>query len=258
MSTVGSIEENDTTATRSFFVSILEREGAAALTVFKRFAKNNTKLAKLEARKCFLLNCRRNNVLPTHIVNDLKCVHASLEWETPFQRDIDQMITAFKKKLLNVEIKITIWRYNKLNCENNDNCATILSMNAIGSSRFLETQDYQRSRIFRHTTMSLETKLNRLIVAQTTACIGKTSEKWVHNATNVEIPLDVMMMLGLGEKHSLPVSSNKIPIYEILADTEDMLHVIDDTNKKNIVRTEVARTLESAIQKNTSIGKILQ
>lgn len=182
----------------------------------------------------------------------MKCINASLETDTPFQKDIDKMVTAFKKKLLNIEIKITIWRYNGITRENNDICSNILYMSINESSLFLETQEHHRSKVTQRNIVSLGRKLDRLKSAQLTACIGRISENWVHNATDIEIPADVKLMLGLGPGFGLPVSPTNVPVFELLADVEFILRDVEGTNNKDIVRSEVAQILESAIRKQST------
>lgn len=101
--------DSNTTVSGSFFTLMRLRHGQAVLNLLKEYARNVNKLGRLSARKFFLLKCRQNNVYPKHIINNVRCLNQSIETNTPFTNEIENMTKCFKKRILNLEIRIAYW-----------------------------------------------------------------------------------------------------------------------------------------------------
>jgi hypothetical protein len=54
------------------------------------------------------LDCRKKNVKPPHISNNLKWIFAMFETRSPYHRKIEAMAENLTRQALNLKIKITI------------------------------------------------------------------------------------------------------------------------------------------------------
>ena len=97
------------------FYETIDREfGTTVRNQLKDFADCNRKRCNMEARKEFLLNCRRNGVFPAHIQNSFKCVYDLMEERSPYLKKLGKCIAKFKKTILNLEIQQTFYKIKVL------------------------------------------------------------------------------------------------------------------------------------------------
>lgn len=54
------------------------------------------------------------NVYPNHIVNSLESVYSLLVEDSPFRRKTEIMIRKFRRSILDLEIKMKIWKIKTL------------------------------------------------------------------------------------------------------------------------------------------------
>jgi hypothetical protein len=98
----------------SFYDNIRLTYGPKTLIDFKLYNKNTTKLASIRARKDFLIHCRKQLLLPKHIKTSLKSLDVLFTQDHPYINKLDNMFNVFKRKVLNLEIKITFFTIKKL------------------------------------------------------------------------------------------------------------------------------------------------
>lgn len=66
---------------------------------------------------------------------------------------------------------------------------------------------------------------------------------WFTNLNNVEIPNEVSWLFSLGAKFSLPIEQKDFPIFNFIADTENILACDPDEESRDIKRSQVANIL---------------
>lgn len=247
----------------SFFSTIRRTYGDNSYQQFKNFTKEINRLARLTARKQFLITCRRENLVPSHIVRNINCVFQTVERNTPYNNEIEKTITSFRKKLLNIEIKTTFWdiRQIELALENTRRWITTMNNHDIHlTNEFFASQENTRDKQHNKCVRRLEYKLEALKRSQLDAYIGAKTDSFVFNATDVSIPKEAMMIMGLGPKFGLPVKTEDIPVPEIIADVEHALYNVPDTGQKNLVRSDVTQILARALnssQRRTNFDQFI-
>lgn len=229
----------------SFFSIISQKYGNYAVERLKVYAKNIEKLSSLAARKHFLIKCRRHNLFPKHIVNNIKCVYQLIEENTPFTAEIDRMVLSFKQRILNIEIRMSYWKHKKISEEN---IAIVNEFHGLSEARELFTTQQTAYKKMNDKSMDTVTKkFNELINAQCNANIGVNgADQWVINNTNVDVPQNVLMMYGLGQKLGIPVPADDIPVHRLLADVEYMLPLFESDNDRDMIRSDVNRLIKIA------------
>lgn len=230
----------------SFYTNIERDFGTNMKLKLKNFATNNNKLAHLSARKCFLLKCRKNNVIPKHILVNVNCVFPSLEENTPYSKDIGNLICNFRKRILNLEIKIAFWKIKQLEQLNKRLKDAILSANIPQLDAFFRTQEigYNNSQTTNHET--LNKKFTRLYSQQIKPHINANVANFVHKSTDTQIPDDVMFLLGLGPKFGLPCE--RVPTERLIAETECIMRKCVEPEQRNNIRYDLTLTLSRAMR----------
>ncbi|XP_067613260.1 uncharacterized protein [Eurosta solidaginis] len=229
-----------------FFDKIGIQYGQETKTLFKAFATNNIKLAKLRARKFFLLKCRKNNIIPKHIINNVSCTFQSLEDDTPYNKQIGQLISDFRRKILNLEIKISFWKINRLEQQINNLRSIIQSRSLPNTNDFFRTQEISYQNRHEVTINNLNTKYNKLESTQIQTHITSDTTCFIHNATTINLPKDVMLLMGLGPNFGLPTTPNKLPTKQIIAEVECIMQNCVDPQNRNEIRQTVTRTILQA------------
>lgn len=99
---------------RGFFDTLSQEFGNEVRLIVKEWAAKTRKLANLHNRKIFLLKCKESQLIPNHIVNNVKCIW-SLQCEfNPFVNEAERILSKFRMSTLKLEIRITLWKLNKL------------------------------------------------------------------------------------------------------------------------------------------------
>lgn len=239
----------DNSRESSFFSAIKRTYGHNACKRYKQYTKDINRLASFTSRKYFLLQCRRENIFPSHILNNVNCLFQTIECNTPFNNEISKIITSFRKKILNIEIKITFWNIKKIKSALDVTRGWIQSQNHDVSftSRFFTTQDDIMTKRHNSHMIGLERKLRMLKRNQLEAYINANTDSFVFNATETIIPDDAKIIMGLGPKFGLPVRPREIPVYDIITDVESILFDVWDSNQKNLIRNDVTQIVMRAI-----------
>lgn len=93
----------------------------------------------------------------------------------------------------------------------------------------------------------LNRKFDRLSETQLKAHITSNAVNFVHNATSIDIPDDVKLLVGLGPKFSLPSVGSDIPVFNIIADVEMILNERIEQAQRNEIRHDTANVLKAAV-----------
>lgn len=79
-----------------YYEDIRNRFGDNSVRLLKQWAHNNTKVAKYENRKDFLLKCRRSGITPRHIQHNIRSLTSSLDEDN---NGNNREIMTFEKKI---------------------------------------------------------------------------------------------------------------------------------------------------------------
>lgn len=228
--------------TMGFFEDIRSIYGVEAVTSLKHWSNLRYKLVKVDCRKTFLLSCRRLKLIPRHIKQNFGSIYGMLMSDHPYKRSVDSILTTFQNKCLNLEIKITFWRFNRLERDIRAVIQRVRSLLPhIIIQNFIFMQDSFCDTLKQKLSTSLNFKLDRLIDTHSYLTMEENT-KWLFNCTSETIPFDVCTILALGPKFIVPVEPRKVPLLEVLKDTESIVREepsADARDEKRALATNV-------------------
>lgn len=242
----GGRNQRRLTGTSSFYDGIRASYGIDAADTMKMFATTGLKMTKLTTRKDFLISCRKKRIYPNHIIRNIRSIFQSIERGSPHNNEIDNITSMCRRRILNLEIKVTIYKLTKLQ-NSLERLKNIISISTVEESQKKKFFDTQKGRWDRFLTAEEERLKDKMIVLekeQFDKLSPMGSSQWIYNDTNTVIPVDVATLVGLGPRHGLPVTVDKKITFKLLADVEYALEAIEEENDKDIIRSEVVRTIE--------------
>lgn len=227
-----------------FFHFIDNTYGVDTTRNLKTWLNLDYKLASSRNRRVFLLQCRTKGIIPNHIKNNIKCLFTTLTDENPFQNETDRILNRFRKSVLNLEIKITIWKIKDLESKLahvKSKISDILPLNILNNFKSRALARYnncfsniKNRNIQKIKNISLETSNFKL----------STHEKFIFNYSKVQLPIEVKRILCAGPKLSVPVNLKQIPIPTIIKDLEYCIsNVTINEGEKNELRAKTTNAL---------------
>lgn len=219
-----------------FFHNIHRNYGSNALRLVKSWITLDKKLASLRNRRIFLLQCRRENLIPNHIINNMRCLYSLKSENHPYNNKLDNMFNKFQRSILSMEIEITIHRLKKLESELNEvknTTSNILSLYDFTNFSNSCVNNYKK--LFNVIKLKNIKTLTQIKDKRAVFQIG-THEKFLYNFSDLELPPEVKRVLSAGPKFALP-SGNNIPIPTIIKDLEYCIDsFFSDGEAKNDIR----------------------
>lgn len=235
--------------TRYNFDRIKRTMGEDTHRLHKRLAKEAIKLSSLTSRKVFLLQCRKHNVYPKHIINNVKCIHQCIELNTPYNKKLDSLVKSIKRRILNIEIRITFWQIKESTSTFDQLFDCIKNINSFESRGFADDMLVKRNRLHNEKTMKLNMKIQALKSQQLAQIISNKSMQFVHNATRREIPNDVLLITGLGPKFSVPYEPQQAPAFKLITDFENAFKSCEIVTDVDNARSKVSQLISSHINR---------
>lgn len=231
-----------------FYEDITNRYGMETAKNLKIWSSNNNKLASSRNRRIFLLECKRQELVPSHITSNMKNIMGLFEYENS---KLNSKIRDFNektiRKILNLEISQVNYKITKIENDNKKikNAVQHLPrqilteyshrMHKAYNKRFHEVKKVNMKKI-----EDLNRKKRNHIEIQ---------EKWLKNLSKKTIPDTVKNLLSLGSKFSLPITNKDIKIENIIADVEYALLAVPE-NRRDIIRAQATNTITNLTHKN--------
>nr|CAH7767041.1 unnamed protein product [Callosobruchus chinensis] len=208
----------------------------------KRWINIRKKLAKEINRRSFLLSCRRNDILPSHITNQLKSLTL-----LHLQRAEDRSWKPLERlgdKLLTIEINSSHKTISKLKATLISLKDSIISHTSLNIFRNLESAQLRHyNRIFHDTKRTNIRKFNKL-KDDTLKVLLNTQPNWIKNISNVDIPDDISKFLALGPKFLVePILNKDLPMKSLLGDVDCITSRISDPHQQNLYVTRATNII---------------
>ncbi|KAJ8977068.1 hypothetical protein NQ317_017230 [Molorchus minor] len=219
----------------------------------KNVTTSNYKLAKLRNRRNFLILCRKQDVMPSHITNGSRNVENLTT--TAIGHTLHQVTTfnkRLRKQILNLEIKVTHDSIKKLEKQlkfTKNLIVNTLPYNII--TDFFRKQSINYNKTFYKIQNNNKRKFTNLRHSQKVEIT--TQDNWIKNLTDIEIPRDISNFLALGPKFSLEPNINNINIPKLLSDVDQVINHIPN-ELKNItlnITTNVITNFVHNLQHNS-------
>lgn len=191
------------------------------------------KLAKEYNRRCFLLKCRKEGVLPKHITTAVR----SLDNLIQQQNHENERLTRWNNRLGNKLINNSISSNHSLISQLENNLKhlkskIISSTDSSIFSNFSRKKEVAYNRLFHKIKRKNIEKLNKLLDLQSLKL--KSKDNWLKNLTNVEIPHEIKAFLSLGPKFSIePILGKDISLSSMLSDIDYITSFTNDSNLRN-------------------------
>ena len=151
--------------------------------------KLHKSLASIRNRMIFLLECRRQRIIPSHIQGNFKCLQSLYATNHPFNNKIHNIQLRFANSTLNLEIHITVWSVKNIERQIADMSATLSenmdhhhwnsltnTINKSYSYRFVNIKNRNRRKL--HNLVQRNNNLNNLT----------TNKNSILNLTNYTLP----------------------------------------------------------------------
>ena len=196
--------------------------------ILKTYSNLERKTTSLIVRRNFLVDCRRENLTPSHISYAFHSLTNHLNINSPYRNQIGKMMDEFKSRVLSLEIKVTCWQLRTMEMHKRTNKQEITAAcNQATQSTFFHTQNIRRDKLKSRCKQTTMRKLRKLQQRQAQSSHLSDNTNWVENLSDVQIPIEVQRAISYGSKFSLDPKIGEIPIFRIIADCEDLIRDVD-------------------------------
>lgn len=185
-------------------------------------------------------------IFPSHITNCVNKVEDLLDTNSPFHGPIARMLFSFRKKILNMEIDLTIWKLKKLEKIILEARTTLLQELGGYSRVFLKYISISFRKFVTENMKSLNSKIKRLIQRRT-QFDDHDAVLAFNNCTDLEFPLNVQRLLSFGPGFAVPFTPDKKQMYRIMADVENIARRDFEEDQGNRVRSRCVNIISNYV-----------
>ncbi|XP_067614295.1 uncharacterized protein [Eurosta solidaginis] len=211
--------------------------------VINKFQNISKKLVKAKSNLKYLLKCRKSKLIPSFIKNSTRCKQLFLfdsDTHPDIYKALDRHTHYYHPKILNLIIK---HKHNILKRQQQQiEEKTIQLKNQLNKEDLLEFTKREENISNNLKTIlkrRQEEKYEKLRNARNNNFVNNNKrEDWFVNKTNVEFPPDVKALLAKGPKFALPVENSKFPLFQYIADGEDLIQTLENKEKQEEARTK--------------------
>lgn len=211
-------------STDGFFNKLLEDFGIHTHKNVKELSRLPRKLASMNNRKVYLLECKRRGIFPKHIQNNIKSVFCSLLEDHPYVYLIDRIMSKTKVAILNGEIKVTCWKAEKLKRRKSELESLLAGLVSSEVLSICIKENYKSyENIFAKIKSENCRKLQALLITTLPGAVNSNvsnKEKVVFNFSKIQIPDYALKILQLPAKFGVRLANNDFPIPTLIKDLE--------------------------------------
>ena len=228
-----------------FYEDLLVNYGEETQRTFKEWNRLVKKLTNMSSRRIFLLQCRKHCVFPKHIINQSKSLDSLYEHRNPFNKDISKIHQSFRRKVQNIEIKITNWKIDDINNRISHIKSTLQNLVPIDIvEEFENSQKTIRNKWFCKKRETLSKKFCCLVNNDKS---NNENNMFFVNRTNKVIPDVVKEILSYGDKFALNHNKSDFPLDDLISDLEIGLEQIKNESDRNIMRTQCVNQITNYV-----------
>ncbi|XP_044760164.1 uncharacterized protein LOC123317625 [Coccinella septempunctata] len=241
------------------FEQIKEIYGNEVCFRCKSMINLNKKLASLKNRLIFLLRCRTLEVFPNHIINNIREINTLQLEEHPYAHLVDRCMRKFRKSILNIEIKISVWKKRAV-IEKIKNINEQLKREKV-CPKIIDTIENMSEKYFLNTFKKIKRanikKFEKLVEDQTQPFKVTNADQRIKNYTDVSIPEEAKIVLGLGPKHG--IVPQRLPRLELIKDIEDFAQTVtNNEEERNSIRNRCVGVINNFIRQKKPINDPLK
>lgn len=222
---------------------------SAGKKLVSAYAKATKKLAIFSSRKSFLIECKINYVYPQFINQAVEKLNKLYSTSLNDQK-VHRFVENVKHRHLMLSLESTYKTIKHLKKERNHLERKLKKH--LGRDLFLELRNFhEEKRLVEQKYCNLYSQTEDV----------KSDGDWFLNISNTDIPEEVSQFLGFGPKFCL--NYDKIPVYQIIADCEDVITAIPNERERDLLRSQLVSIITNHISthqqtKNGVDAKLLQ
>lgn len=238
------------------FYSLMRDTEPEKVERMKSLQNNTAKVASTIVRKEFLIKCRKHNVFPDFITDNVGN-HVNLFHEgTPYINKLESASFDNRRRLLNLLIKDTFYYLNGLFSQRNQVAMEIISMGDPEiTGTFLSTQSKALETAIKNERKTCEEKFNAIYNESVNEMWKDEDgeEKNLYILTEKEIPKEVRKILSLGPKFALPLKNCEVPYMHIIAEVENLSKTFMNQQTQSQVRSKCVNLLTNFSHRHKNI-----
>jgi hypothetical protein len=214
----------------------------------KEYQDNTEKLARANARKIFLVNCRKDNLIPAHIQHSHKCLNSAFKKQNPTTKKAAKVQSNFRARILSLEIETTFSNIYFLEKQNRGISRKLQQqIPATVYYNYIECQKLVYKKEFRKATKDCSKKFENLTSkTMRTKDLLNNDVKKVINLTQHDIPEDMIEIIALGPKFSITPTKEEVPMPLLIAEIERIVHQCPSSSQ-NSIRSEIVNIVTNKI-----------
>lgn len=233
-----------------YYKQINSKYGSEAVQAFKHYNNNRNQKVKAMMDKEYLINCRREKIIPKFIKDRTKQLFQR-DYPGKYEARIKRLIQRTRKDILNIEISMTADRY--------DSRTKVLDLNRQVMYRWVPPQVvnefiYNQKISGKHYKKNIRTRLEKKLenLRKEGSVDVKIHNNWFMNLTKKHVPSDVKTILSLGNKFTVPHKNKEIPLFDIIADVEMITRSVEPKTVHNTIRSKAATVIANHRHKTDS------
>lgn len=212
--------------TDNYFKHISDSFGNRTTSYMKDILKMEKKIVRFSSRLKFLLECRKNEVFPAHLQQHFNWLNNMFESGLKFERTLKFARFRFLKKVLSVEIKITIQDLSNFKHKRDilhQQTRTCIPLEIYED--FVNHVIRRNEAIDRISTTNTQRKLRKLIDKKCNRPPMQTQEapSTFLNLTQHQIPENFQHLMGMGPKFSIIGNDRRDDVVKLLSSVETFL-----------------------------------
>ena len=221
--------------------------GITCKNTCKHYHNNHNAINRHITTKNFLLQCRKEKLIPTFIINRTKHLTGNM-MNYITKGKMNNFLTRTNKQLLNIEITNIITKIMYLKRKTKiiqQKLYKLAPQHTINS--FIHHIKHPKHNKTTSKTEKLDNKRIKLSLQQTNKI--KYNPEWLKNLTTITIPKDIETMLAFGPKFAVFPNKNEVPIHNLIAGIENIISEFKDTGDTNTIRGKATTIISNHTKK---------
>ncbi|XP_067623524.1 uncharacterized protein [Eurosta solidaginis] len=219
-------------------------------TSINKFQRVSKKLVKLKSSIKYLLKCRKSKLIPNFIKNSTRCKQLFVfdsDIHSDIYKTLDRYTHYYHTKILSLIIK---HKHNILKRQQQHKEETKKHLKEQLSNEdftdFLKNEENLANSLTTTLKKRQEEKYKKLRNERSNMFTDNNkNEEWFVNKTKVEFPPDIKALMTKGPKFALPVENNKFPLFQYIADGEDLIQTLENKEEQEESRTKFSLLIKN-------------
>ncbi|XP_055912316.1 uncharacterized protein LOC129946222 [Eupeodes corollae] len=230
---------------KNFYEHIKYKYDRQVCDNMKQYSNSQRKLASHKQSLKFLLICRQSGLIPNHINNSSKSTQQLFSSKESYHI-YDKIQLKFHMKVLNLEISEMHHKLKRIQNSLRFHDQRIKeNLSPHEYKQFTTKQKQVFQDIYNSKQQTNIHKIDDLKSALWKKFNIVFHEKWFDNRTTIKFPLEIKWLLSLGKKFALPIDKKTFPLFQLIADGEEVIREVKDEKEQELIRAQYGNMLHS-------------